>query len=53
MMEGVFVWQERLAEVRDGKEGSDGALKTGRGNRSRKSRVNNSNNYRASTNCCR
>lgn len=53
MMEGVFVWQKRLAEARDDKEGSEGTLETGRGNTPRKPRANDGSNYRASENCCR
>ena len=52
MMEGVFVWQKRLAETTCGKQRSEGALETGRGDRSRKSRANDVTDSRASTNCC-
>lgn len=53
MMEGVFVWQKRLAEVRNDERGSEGVLGTGTGDRSRKSRASDGTNYRASKNCCR
>lgn len=53
MMEGVFVWQKRLAEARDDKEGSEEAFETGRGDTPKQPRADDGSNYGAFENCCR